>query len=251
MNLCMESAPMGLFRRRPVYDRARIIDAAARARVKKKWVRAIELYRWVLAMEPQNGEIHAKLAPLLARTGQHFDAWNSFKVTARIHLRNGHPDKALAVYRDAARHLPREPQAWLAVARLQHKRGAPVEAVETLLEGSRQLRSRRLRPQAIHLLRRAREVNAWSFEVVLELARLLASTRQLHEAWLLLDRLAQRSTGERLRRARGAQLRLSPSPAAAWRWLQAALQRDSGEAAAPARPSGGVVPLRKPAVRRR
>ena len=241
---------MGLFRNQSEYDRTRIIDAAARARVKKKRARAIELYRWVLAVEPQNGEIHAKLAPLLAQAGQPFDAWSSFKATARICLREGHPDQALAVYRDAALLLPREPQAWLAVARLQHKRGVSADAVETLLEGSRQLRSRPLRPQAIHLLRRAREVDAWSFEVVLELARLLASTRQLHEARLLLDGLTQRSSGERLRRVRAAQLRLFPGPTTAWRWLRTVFQGHSEAAQEPARPSG-VVPLRKPAARQR
>jgi tetratricopeptide (TPR) repeat protein len=242
---------MGLFRSHSIYDRSRILDAAGRARAKKKRTRAIELYRWVLAVEPQNGELHARLAPLLAETGQDFDAWYSFKAVARACIREGHPDKALAVYREAALHLPREVQAWLAVARLQHKRGLQREAVETLLEGSRHFRSRWLRPQAIHLLRRAREIEAWNFEAVLELARLLASTRQQHEALLLLDGLAERSSSERLRRVRAAQFRLSPGFGSAWRWLRSALRR---EAEAPRTRADGrrpdVVPLRSRGVRR-
>jgi tetratricopeptide (TPR) repeat protein len=234
--------------RNSFYDRSRILDAATRARAKKKHARAIELYRWILAVEPQNREIHAKLAPLLAETGQHFDAWCSFKAVARACLREGHADKALAIYREAALYLPREVQAWEAVARLKHKRGLEREAVETLLEGSRCFGPRWLRSQAIHLLRLARELDAWNFEVVLELARLLASILQWHEAQLLLGGLARRSSDERLRRVRAAQFRLSPGPTTAWRWLRAALNREPAlelelSQAAPHRPE--VVPLRK------
>jgi tetratricopeptide (TPR) repeat protein len=228
---------MGLFPGRAAYDRARILDAAARARAKRQRLRAIELYRQVLSHEPQNTELHAKLAPLLAETGQPFDAWCSFKSVARSCLREGHPDKALAVYREATLFLPREPQAWQAVAQIQHKHGRAREAVETLLEGSRQFRTRWLRPQAIHLLRKARDVAPWEFEVVLELARLLAVSGQRHEARFLLEGLARRSQGERLRRVRAVQLRLAPGPAAFWRWVEAALERPPGAGADLAAPA--------------
>ena len=71
---------MGLIRNRVGYDRTRILDAAARARSRKKRERAIALYRWVLAAEPKNLELHGKLGPLLAESGQHFDAWSSFRL---------------------------------------------------------------------------------------------------------------------------------------------------------------------------
>jgi thioredoxin-like negative regulator of GroEL len=217
---------MGLLTSNSFYDRSRILDEATRARAKKKRTKAIELYRWVLAVEPQNREIHAKLAPLLAQTGQQFDAWCSFKTVARACLRDGKTDSALAVYREAALYLPREVQTWEAVARLQHKRGSESEAIETLLEGSRYFGKRWLRPQAIYLLRLARELDPWDFEVVLELARLLARSLQEREAHLLLDGLARRCNDERLRRVRAAQFGLSPGLATAWRWLRAALRRE-------------------------
>ncbi len=201
------------------YDRARILDAAARARAKKKRARAIALYRQALAFEPKSVELHAKLAPLLAETGQHFDAWCSFRAVARSCLQAGHADRALAVYREATLYLPREVEAWQAVARIQIKAGRRREALETLLEGSRNFHTRWLGAQAIYLLRRAREIDAWDFEVVLELALLLAASEQRAEARLLLDGLAERCTGDRLQRVRAAQVRVSPGPGAAWRWL--------------------------------
>jgi thioredoxin-like negative regulator of GroEL len=207
------------------YDRAAILDAAARSRAREKRTRAVELYRWVLAVEPQNVELHAKLAPLLAQTGDLFDAWCSFRSVARTYLRAGHAEKALAVYKDATLYLPRESEAWLAVARLQYKAGDSRHAVETLLEGSRNFNTRWLRPQAIHLLRRAREVDEWNFEVVSELAQLLALHDQRREAQLLLDGLSPRSDGDRLRRVRALQLRVSPTPKGVWRWLSHTFRR--------------------------
>ena len=241
---------MRVFSNSSLYDRSRILDAATRARAKKRYARAIELYRWVLAVEPQSREIHARLAPLLAETGQHFDAWCSFKAVARGCLREGHADKALAIYREATLYLPREVQAWEAVARMKHRRGFEREAVETLIEGSRCFGTRWLRPQAIHLLRLARELDAWNFEVVLELARLLASTQQQHEAQMLLEGLARRSSDERLRCVRALQFRLSPGPSSAWRWIRAALGREPElELSQAARHHPEVVPLRKHAAR--
>ena len=232
--------------RDPRYDRSRLLEEAARAASGRRSARAIALYRWVLAVEPHNAEVHLKLAPLLARRGQRFDAWQSFQSAGRAFLRNGQPDRALAIYRQATAALPREVQAWHAVARLQQRVGRPREAVETLLEGSARLRRRRLRPRAIHLLRLAREIEPWHVDSVCELARLLASSQQREEARVLLRGLAVRCGGARLRRVRGAQLRVSPTIAHLWLWLRAALR----PAPEPPRPSAsGVVPLRRSPAR--
>ena len=65
---------MGVLRKKRIYDRLRVMEAAERARVRNKRRKAIALYRWVLAVEPNNVDLHAKIAPLLAQTGQNFDA---------------------------------------------------------------------------------------------------------------------------------------------------------------------------------
>lgn len=217
---------MGWFGRTRQYDRSRILDAAAHARARKKWKRAIALYRQVLAVERNNVELHARIAPLLAETGRHFDAWVSFRTAARACLRKGRGDKALAVYREAAGCLPREIQVWQAIARLQVKRGKQRDAVETLLEGACQFRSRRHWPEAVHLLRRAHEIAPWDFEVVSELARLLAKSDQPDEARRFLEGLEARTSGERLRRVYAAQFRLDGDLRYAWLWLRAAVRRE-------------------------
>jgi tetratricopeptide (TPR) repeat protein len=236
--------------RDPRYDRSRLIDAAARAVAHGRLAKAIALYRWVLALEPQNADLHLKLAPLLARAGQRYDAWLSFHAAARALVRNGQPERALAVYRQAASVLPREVHAWQSIARIQQRGGRGREAVDTLLEGSRHLRRTRLRPRAIHLLRLAREIEPWHFDSVHELARLLGRSAQRQEAGLLLRGLARRCGGERLRRIRAAEVRLSPTPASAWRWLRATV-RPAPEPRAASGAASEVVPLRRVSARGR
>jgi len=230
--------------RDPRYDRSRLLEVGARAASGRRAAKAIALYRWVLAMEPHNADVHLKLAPLLARRGERFDAWQSFQSAARAFLRHGQPDRALAIYRQAAAALPREVQVWQAIARLQHRAGRAREAVDALLAGSRGLRRRRLRPRAIHLLRLAREIDPWDFDSVCELAHLLARSQQREEARVLLRGLARHCGGARLRRVRAAQLRIAPTPSQLWLWLRAALHPAPEPPRSPeTRPA--VVPLRR------
>lgn len=234
--------------RDPRYDRSRLLEEAARAAAGKRIARAIALYRWVLAIEPQNADIHLRLAPLLARRRQGFDAWQSFQSAARAFLRHGQPDRALAIYRQAAAILPREVQVWQAIARIQHRSGRTRAAVETLLEGSRALRRGRLRAHAIHLLRLARELEPWDFESVHELARLLARSQQREEARILLRGLSRRCGGRRLRCVRAEQVLLSPTPGHLLRWVSAALRPAPEPLRSPeSRPA--VVPLRRSLAR--
>jgi tetratricopeptide (TPR) repeat protein len=235
---------MARFGRRHTYDRRRVLEEADRFRARSRRRRAIALYRWALAVEPNNPELHAKLAPLLAETRQRFDAWQSYRATARAALREGRDDKALAVYRDATERLPGEIQAWLGLAQLLAKQGNPAEAIAVLIAGSRHFRRGSARPIAIHLLRRARSIDAWHFDAVLELSRQLTCTHQRHEARMLLEGLAARTGGGQLRRVRSAQFRMDRTLIAAWRWLRAAVRPE----APPVQPSAagrkaGVVSL--------
>jgi tetratricopeptide (TPR) repeat protein len=223
------------------YDREQLLEAAARARARNRRRKAIALYRHVLAVERGNTDLHARLAPLLAETGQPFDAWQSFRTTAQAALREGRDDKALAIYREASQHLPREIQVWQALARQLSKGGDDAEAIEALIEGSRQFRTPYLRPQAIHLLRRARTIDPWHFETVLELAGLLGRCDQREEARLLLDGLAERAAGRRLERVRRAQLRLDPGLRTVWQLLRGRRRErseaDEGSAGSDAAPA--------------
>ena len=214
------------------YDRKKLLQAAAKAQGKKRRRKAIALYRRMLAVEAGNGELHAQLAPLLAATRQPFDAWQSFRQAGRAFERESNREAARAIYAKATEMLPREMHAWLSRARIERELERPDRAMATLLEGSKHFRSGGRRPQAIHLLRRARQLELWYPKAVLELAVLLAKMRQREEALMLLDGLAPRVRGPVLKRVRGLQVRLRPTPGNVWSWMWGL---------------GGAAPARKPA----
>jgi tetratricopeptide (TPR) repeat protein len=219
-----------------VYDRAHLLKAASRAHERQQKRKAIALYRQVLSMEPDNTALHARVAPLLARTRQRFDALLSFQEAANGMLREGRTAEAIGIYREAATLLPHETDLWASLARLMRQHRNPAESIETLLEGRRHFRRRRRRPEAIWLLRQVRLIEPWHRETVLDLCRLLWRTRQRDEALALVAGLRANTRGTALRRVCWLQFRLSPTPRNLWRWLRVALRRE----ASPAKPGASA-----------
>ena len=207
------------------YDRRRILTGAAHAREKRKYKKAITLYRQVLQHEPRNTDLHRKLAPLLAQTKQESEAKVSYALVLSALTRDGLSEQATGLYREALKHMPMDVELWAELADLQVKRKMPADAVRTLLEGRRRFRSRKNLPQAIRLLLRVHEVEPYHLEGTLDLAGLLSRSGRTPQALGLLDGLARRSCGRSLRRVRGRQFRLAPGFGTAWRWLRALLLR--------------------------
>ena len=212
---------MSLFSRKLPYDRKRILADAERARARGRTRRAVRFYRQILAAEPHDPELNAKIAPLLAKRGATFDAWQAYERAARALIQGNQAKHALDLYRNATRLLPREREAWLAVARLERSAGRSAQALEALLEGRRHQKGRSRRPEAIWLLREARAIEPWNGEVVLDLARVLAKNGQKDEAIWVLEGLTGRQKGAELRPTRALQFRLDPTVGNLWRWMRA------------------------------
>ncbi len=212
---------MGLFSHHIPYDRKRLLAEAERARIKGRARRAVRFYRRVLAKEPHDAELNAKVAPLLATIGSDFDAWQSYQRAAKAALKHDQAKLALDLYRNATAHLPREREAWAAVARMERHAGRNAAALEALLEGRQRMKGARRRPEAIWLLREARAIDAWNTDIVLDLARQLAKNGQADEALSLLDEAVERKKGDGLRRTRALIFRFDPTFGNLWRWLRA------------------------------
>ncbi|HXX48716.1 MAG TPA: tetratricopeptide repeat protein [Myxococcota bacterium] len=213
---------MGLFGK-SAYDRSQIIARASKAEGRGKRKKAIAEYRKVLEHERDNPAILVKLAALLAQTKQPDEARAKFQLAAETYAKQEFDDKSLAVYRQAVTFLPKHVELWERMAELDVKRERVPEAVRDLLEGSAKFNRRPERQSAIRLLRMAVKVEPWQFEATMRLARLLTKAGARPEAKRLYEGLCERNRAKRLRKVRAAQLRLSPTPAAAWRWLRAAL----------------------------
>jgi tetratricopeptide (TPR) repeat protein len=222
-----------LWRRRP-YDRYATLAAADRARARGRVKKAIALYRKVLAVDPGDLGVHAKLAPLLARSGQRAEALASFQLAAGGQLRAGFTERAIALHRQVVDAFPDELPAWEEITRLHLQRGRTADAVAVLvLGGTRLLRSSHLVIGA-RLLERARELEPWHPEATLVLARIYWRGRRRGDALTLLDGLSARTRGATLRQARRLAFFIRPTPAHLWRWVQAAWRASARPAPTPA-----------------
>ncbi len=222
---------MGLFRK-PAYDRRRILEQARVAARKGKRRKAIALYQRILEVEPEDVEIHRRLAPLLARAKQVDAALLSFDKAVVGLVRQGMEDKAIGVCREVLDYYPKRPEVWEALARLELDRKRTADALDAIRNGRRRCRRRAQRGDAIRLLRLAQEIAPDDVEVTTDLALLLRRSGRRPEALRLLDALARRTSGARLRSLRWAELRIDPSLARLVAWLRPRSTRSSAAARA-------------------
>jgi tetratricopeptide (TPR) repeat protein len=211
-----------LWRKKP-YDRGRVMAAADKARARGRVKKAVALYREVLAADPADLAVHAKLAPLLGRTGRRAEALASFRLAADGQARSGFPDRAVSLHLQATSLFPDDLPTWEEIVRLLLARGRRPDAVAALLQGGRRLVRARHRTAA-HLLRRALVLEPWHPEGTLLLARVHWRSGQPADALELLDGLSSLTRGHTLRRARRLAFRIRPTPGNLWRWLKAAVQ---------------------------
>jgi tetratricopeptide (TPR) repeat protein len=214
-------------RRTPSYDRARFLARAARASRRggrRQRRKAIALLREVLAHEPENQELHRKLAALLAADGQTREAWASYRKALDHLIGRGFADQAVGVCREAVRSLPRQASTWRALAALEVERQRPADAICALLEGRAQFRSRSQRAEALELLTEARRIDPRHLEAGIELARLLGRSGNRSSALSILEELMRAHPGQ-LRRLCAVQFRIAPGLRSACRWLRASPPR--------------------------
>ena len=204
-----------MFWRKKVYDRSAILDAADKARGRGRVRKAIAGYSQILAQDPNDHQVHARIAPLLARAKRWDEARRSFDSAGVGFLKAGFADKAIAIWKVAAKNFPEDVEYWERVANEQVKRGRKADAVQSLLEGREQLTKKAQRSLAMTLLRQVLTLDAFHFDATLDLARLLAAEGQRRDAEKLLREMRMWVKGRNLRRLRAAQFRLSPS----WRGL--------------------------------
>lgn len=203
------------------YLRSSSMAAAAKARASGDFKKAIAEYQKVIEREPDNTDVHGKIAPLLAQAQQYKQAWKSFEICADGFKKKGFVDKAISVYAQAADFLPGLPDVWERMATLHLERLRKPDAVKVLLKGRTYFKTREYRPDAIRLLSRARELEPNNLEMCLDLASLLRLSGRRAEGLAVLTPLLPGQRGKQLRRLRGSLWRLQPTPARLWHYLRA------------------------------
>jgi tetratricopeptide (TPR) repeat protein len=205
--------------------RVELIAVADVARARGRRKQAIAGYRRVLEDNPQDLTVHAKLAPLLAASGDRDGSLVSFRTAADGQAKAGFHERALSLFIQAAEHYPDEELLWPEIARLHLQRGRRAEAVAALTDGAWRLHLAGQNPKAEWVLRLALQFEPYDADAIAILARTVASAGRRDEAVALLEDLAARSSGRRHRAIRGLLFRLRPSLGHLWLWLRAGIDR--------------------------
>jgi hypothetical protein len=207
-----------VFWRRKPYDRSVTLEAADKARGRGRIRKAIAGYTLILKDNADDYQVHARIAPLLARRQRWTEARTSFNSAAAGFLKAGFAEKAIAVWTLAAQHFPEETEFPERIANEQVKRGRKADAVNALLDGRNRLRARRQRPIAILLLRQVLMLQPLHIEATLDLAKLLVKEDGRKEALKLLRDLRFHVSGRNLRRLRASQFWIEPGWRSALDW---------------------------------
>lgn len=211
-------------RREKPYDRESCLDAAAKAQARGRLRKAVDHYMLVLEADPEDHLIHAKVAPLFARMKKFEESWDSFKIAASRHFASGFGNKAIGIYSQAARFMPRNPEVWEAMAHVYIQQGKRADAVATLYKGHGFFSHGPDKDRAVVMLRKAFALEPWNFAVTFDLARLVKKQDPV-EALGLLEGLSGRAEGRDLRKVRSAMFRAEPSFTMAWMWFKTACPR--------------------------
>jgi tetratricopeptide (TPR) repeat protein len=210
--------------RRP-FDRREVLAAADEARAGGRRRQAIAGYRKVLEQYPQDLTVHARIAPLLAASGDRAGALESFRTAADGQSKAGYHERSLSLLIQAAEHFPDEEPLWPEIARLHLQRGRRAEAVAALTGGGWRLHVARKYPLAERVLRMALELDPGDADAAAILARTLGRSGRRAEAIRLLEDLAAHAEGRRLVAVRGLVFRLAPTPRRLLAWLRVAARR--------------------------
>jgi tetratricopeptide (TPR) repeat protein len=212
-------------KRRPPPTRRQRLDLAAQSLKRGRARQALEQYLGLLDRPDPDPAFHVKAAELFIRLKQPREARVHFEAAARVYATQGFDQRQLGVYRTAVAYLPRDVELWERIAIWQCEHGYRAEAVRILREARRTFQGRKFRAEAIRVLRGLLALEPEHLDATFDLARLLARTGGRAEARQRYEEIARRGPGPACRRARRALFFLSPTPAAAWRWLCAITAR--------------------------
>lgn len=212
-----------LFKKKEL-TRRQLLDKAAKARGKRNARKAVAIYREMLAKDPNDFEIHLKMAPFLVSMRNYKDAATSFTKSAEGFYKKGKIDMAVGVYRQAARAMPNHSGLWERLARLELDRKKTSDALAVLLEGSKHFHKRATRDKCIRLLRIAFKIKPWHFDSTFELAKQLAKSKEKGESIKILQGLSKRvDTRKQHRKVMRKLFAVSPSPGNLLLFLKALL----------------------------
>jgi tetratricopeptide (TPR) repeat protein len=214
---------MKLFRPKDHYDRGEILRKAETYRSRGRVRKAIREYERVLAVDPQDIEVHTKLGPLYLRAGRKDQAKASLKRVINWYDRQGFVEKTIAMLRLALTLDRRDLASHLRLADLYLGKTLEGDALRHLEGARRAFRRRRFLREAIAVEEKILSFAPDNFRAQVSLVRRLWKAGRRREAgqrlWEMESQWALKRHKRHWRRARWLLFRHAPCLASYWGYL--------------------------------
>jgi tetratricopeptide (TPR) repeat protein len=202
------------------YDRTGILRKAEGFRSRGRVRKAIREYEKVLAVDPQDIEVHSKIAQLYIRAGRKDQAKASLKRVVEWNESEGFLDKAIAMLRVTQGLDRRDLDVYLHLTELYLGKDVKGDALR-LLEGARRaFRRKRFLREAIAVEEKILSVAPDDFRAQVSLVRLLWRVGRKYEAaerlWQMESHWARLKNEKHWRKTRWLLCRHAPSLATGW-----------------------------------
>ena len=205
------------------YDRGEILRKAEKYRSQRRIRKAIREYEKILSADPQDIDVHIRIAPVYIRAGRKDQAKTSLRQVIAWYEKMGFTEKAIATLRLALKVDHRDLATNLNLVDLYLGKNHAVEARNVLDRARKAFRGKRFLKEALAVEEKILGLAPDDFRAQVSLVRLLWRTGKRREALERIRRMeeqwARRGNKPCWRKTRRLSWLLAPSLSTSWAYF--------------------------------
>lgn len=205
------------------YDRGEILRKAEKYRSQRRIRKAIREYEKILSADPQDIDVHIRIAPVYIRAGRKDQAKTSLRQVTAWYEKQGFTEKAIATLRLALKVDHRDLATNLNLVDLYLGKNLACEARSVLERARKAFRGKRFLKEALAVEEKILGLAPDDFRAQVSLVRLLWRTGKRREALERLRRMeeqwARRGNKPYWRKTRRLSCLLTPSLSTSWAYF--------------------------------
>jgi len=219
---------MGLFGSK-AYNRNELFRQGDKLRSWGRTKKAIKEFEKILAKDPKDIDVHAKVAPLYLKVGRRAEAKASLNLVIDEYHKKGFAEKEIAMLKIVLEVETHDLKTYLQLVNLYVQKGLKSDALRTLRDGRRAFRKKRFLKEAIAIERRILTIEPEDFRAQVSLVKRLwksGENKEASERLLLMEsQWASRRNRKYWRKTRWLLFRHSHSLSAYLGYLSAFLSK--------------------------
>jgi len=164
------------------YNRNELFRRGDQFRSRGRNKKAIKEFEKILAVDPKDIDVHAKLAPLYQKVGRTAEAKTSLNLVTDEYHRKGFEEKEIAVLKIILKVDTHDLKTYFQLVNLYIQKGLKSDALSTLGDGRRAFRKKKFLQEAIAIERRILTIEPEDFSALVLLVKHLWKSGENKEA---------------------------------------------------------------------